>query len=60
MKRLWKWVWFIGVVLMLIGCAAGYRFKAGVDVSVTKVVQDSTRTVSMTKSGYVERDSTPE
>lgn len=38
------------VALVIVGCAAGYRFKAGVDVSITKVVSDSTRTVSVTKS----------
>lgn len=41
------------------GCAAGYRFKAGVDVSLTSIVSDSTRTTSITKSSserYVERD----
>ena len=39
---------FLGIV----GCAAsGYRFHAGVDVAVSKIVRDSTRTTQVTTSG---------
>jgi hypothetical protein len=51
MRKLWKWCWFVGVLLVLNGCsAAGLRFKAGVDIQLTKVVQDSTKTTSVTRS----------
>jgi len=55
MKRLLVVIAFLAVAViaawLITGCsAAGFRFKAGVDVSVTKVVQDSTRTTSVTRS----------